>query len=333
MSDTASLSNNVLVLGVDAGGTRTQAAIVDSGFRLRGVGESGPGNYYVAGTDGARENVRLSIERALSAAGAEKSDTIVAGFGIGGLDTETDFKVVDAFLNELSFVDRRRVVNDVRIAHYAVTGGDAGVTVISGTGAIAFGMDGAGNDYRCNGWGWIIGDEGSGFYTARRGLQEAAKAYDGRGPGTELVERARNHFGVDDFESVLTTIHDATGHPKQIAPFAESVADAATTGDETARRIVADAVDELAHSAVTVHEQLRIAPPVAISCLGGLGATPLFQEEFKSVIRDRLPVSRLLEPVENPVVGAFALVAEELDVSIGRAKLRALDLEISKRTS
>jgi N-acetylglucosamine kinase-like BadF-type ATPase len=318
------------VLGVDTGGTRTRCVVVDGSLSMLGVGEAGPGNYRVAGTDGARDNVEAAIRAALANADLDESAHLVGGFGMGTLDTEDDRQIITEFLHEIDLVDEYHVTNDVVAAYYSFTAGEPGVVVIAGTGAMAYGRNESGGDARSSGWGWLFGDEGSGFDTARRGLRAASKAYDGRGDETELLGAAVDHFQLDSFEDVFTGVYGEIDHAKEIASFAEPVAEAAADGDEVAVAIVEDAGEELAIAAAVVIEELDLAPAPTVACQGGFGTAPVVADQFESRLTDRYPQTRFADPVANSVVGSVGYVAEQRDWDVTRADLAELDAELER---
>lgn len=320
------------LLAVDTGGTKSRCVVTDESYGLLGTGEAGPGNYRVAGADGARENIESAIRDALADASVETDETLVGGFGMGSLDTDRDREVITGFLEEIAFVDEVHIENDVVVAYYAITAGDPGVVVVAGTGAMAYGRNEAGDGARSSGWGWLFGDEGSGFDAARRGLSAATKSYDGRGAETELVDAAAVHFGLEDFEEdVFAEIYDEIDHAKDIASFAEPVVNTAAGGDAVAQEIVEDAGDELASAARAVVDQLDIDTAPTIGCVGGFGTAEPVSEAFESSVGAAIPDATFAEPVDNPVVGSVALVADRRNESITRAALDRLDEEISAR--
>ncbi|HID90727.1 TPA: ATPase, partial [Candidatus Bathyarchaeota archaeon] len=197
----------VLVVGLDSGATKSVCAIADEAGRVLGVGSSGGGNYHVVGVKAARDNVLEAVEEARAQARIEETFD-VGCFGMGGLDSKHDYETISGFLRPLNLARRYVIVNDVVIAYHAVTAGERpGAVVVGGTGSIAYGMNEMGDEARSGGWGWIMGDEGSALDISRRALMAAAKAYDGRGPGTVLVELFERHFGVDRYEDVIPLIY------------------------------------------------------------------------------------------------------------------------------
>lgn len=202
------------ILGLDSGATNTTALLVDEELNILGHTESGPGNYYVAGKKSAEQNIKEAINKSIEQSGINRSDKIHAGLGIGNIDTDHDYEIVSELIDGLNFINNKKIVNDSKVAHYALTAGNAGISIVAGTGAIAYGDDGT-SESRANGWGWLIGDRGSAFYTARQGLQKAAMAYDGRRPDTILIDRAISHFDLDEFPEIMQCVHEYIDHPKK----------------------------------------------------------------------------------------------------------------------
>lgn len=315
------------IVGVDTGGTKTKCIVADTSYSLLGVGDGGPGNYRVAGQDGARENVEAAIHEALGDADVDPSERIVGGFGMGTLDTEEDREIIDSFLDEIPVIDERSVENDVVTAYFALTAGDPGVVVIAGTGAMAFGRNGAGERARSSGWGWLFGDEGSGFDVARLGLRAASKAHDGRGEPTVLVDAACDHFDLESFEDVFAVM-DGINHAKEIASFAQPIAELAEGGDPVTMRIIDDAGAELADAAGAVVDRLDLGPSPTVGCLGGFGTSEPVATKFESKLRATYPDVEIPEPVSNPVVGSVAQIADRQGTSVTRKQLLELDAEI-----
>ena len=118
-----------LVLGVDAGATKTLAAVADLAGRIRGWGRAGCGNFQVNGPRAARE-VSRAIRRALVMAEAEHSRVIAAYYGMAGADRPSDFAYIHSFLDPINPAPRWEVENDATIALVAATGRRLAVVVV-----------------------------------------------------------------------------------------------------------------------------------------------------------------------------------------------------------
>lgn len=322
-----------IILGVDSGGTKTKSILVNTELELLSIGYGGPGNYHNIGTEKSKQHIETSIKNATSKADIKEKNIKYSGFGIGGLDTETDRKIITNFLEDIKLVknlEKKYISNDVVISLHSITGSRPGIVTVAGTGSITYGINENGEDHRAGGWGWPIGDEGSGTDIARRGLQAAAKAYDGRGDETKLVELTKQHFELEKFEELIPKL-DVLDLPSGISSFAEIVINAADEGNEKALEIVSEACEELAESVLAVEQNLSMEEPVKVGCVGGLTSSELFFNKFKEKVTEKVPRAEILSSVKNPVVGAVALVLENLGMRVSIDDLQALDSMIVKR--
>src|SRR5213079_2015369 len=184
-----------LVVGVDGGGTRTRAVIL-SGDHILGEGTAGPSNPLRVGIANAGAALREAIDKACAAALIHRDDIVAGGIGLAGVrrkDIRTRMREV---LIEGLGIKNIELTTDGDIALYGATDGTPGIVVISGTGSICSGVNRQGKHVFAGGWGPVAGDEGSGSWIARRGLQGVAQASDERGPKTALTRAACEYFQV-----------------------------------------------------------------------------------------------------------------------------------------
>ncbi len=174
------------VLGIDGGATRTVCLIADEAGTEVARAVGGPSNHQAVGVEAARRALAQAIAQACDAAG--NPPLAAACWGMAGLDRPEDGRILNALAAELLPGVPVAVVHDADIALVGGAGGSrVGVVVIAGTGSIAAGYDIAGRTARAGGWGHVLGDEGSGYDIARRGLNAATRASDGRAPATALA--------------------------------------------------------------------------------------------------------------------------------------------------
>ncbi|HWS37771.1 MAG TPA: BadF/BadG/BcrA/BcrD ATPase family protein, partial [Actinoplanes sp.] len=159
-------------------------------------------------------------------------------------------------------------VTDLEVAFAAGTPEPDGVLLLSGTGALAARFAGGTLDRRCDGYGWLLGDEGSAVWIAVRALRAVLAALDGRGGMTTLVDAARGHFGISETEPERTAqaLLAATFvlPPARLGGFAPMVSVAAERNDPVAADICVKAADRLLHTFDSVGP-----PPGAIVVLAG----------------------------------------------------------------
>ncbi len=296
------------VLGIDAGGSKTVVLYADASGNVLGRAEGGGANLRVHG--------ELEVEKVLygllEKLPPEARRAEALAIGIAGADRPEDGDVLRAILARLGFRDRVVVTNDARIAFVAGSPSRVGLALVCGTGSIAWGRNAAGEVARAGGWGWHLGDEGSGFWIGVRAVREALRAVDGRGPATRLQESLIAHFEIARPEQILRAVYDGEFPRHRVAAFAVRVEEAALAGDEGARSILAAAANELVLAAASVRERLKLGPAAYDVVLSGgtFQAVPTLED----AVADRLGSSpaRIVRLREEPAIGAVRLAVEAL---------------------
>ena len=297
------------VLGVDGGGTKTQAVVLDAGGRVAGEGQSGPSNPLRVGVTSAAAAVREAFERALESAGLRRADVAAARVGLAGVRRADLRERMRETLLSLG-VPTLEVSTDAEIALYGATGGEPGLVIIAGTGSICCGINARGRRACAGGWGPVAGDEGSGSWIARRGLQSVARAADGRGAPTSLTEPCLDYFKVNAVADLSTAVYAPSMTNERIAGFGRHVLEEAAQGDEVAGRIVEDAGRELGQAAAAVVRQLRMEREhFQAACVGGIfAAGELMLEPLRETLERTAPHAYLAPP-HHPPAHAAALMA------------------------
>jgi N-acetylglucosamine kinase-like BadF-type ATPase len=190
------------------------------------------------------------------------------------------------------------------------TCGGPGIGLIAGTGAVVVAENSAGRRAYSGGWGYLVGDEGSGYWIGMRAVQAAARAQDGRAPLTILHERVLGFYEETDLRKVAHRIYGGEIGRPQLAALAPVVLRAAGEGDAVARSIVELAADELASLVDSASSAVRLSEERerVIVATGGVlrPGNPLWHA-LDLRLRTRLPQFRLVAPRFPPVIGAFLL--------------------------
>lgn len=287
------------VMGLDGGGSRLRVVVAAPDLTVLAVSEGGSANPNSAGRDAAAQAIRETIGAALAQARLTPADVQAVGAGIAGTRTAPDWvrETVAAVLPDAAI----RVASDVEIALIGAHGARRGVLILAGTGSVALGINAAGTSVQVGGWGYLLGDEGSGYWLGLKALQAVVRADDGREPPTALTALVLEHLHLADASGLIQWLY-TPGRTRDVAGLAPLVL-AATGSDETARRIVAGSVDELALAARTVIRRLALESP-AIAFAGGLlsEANPL-----SLGLCAALGLSELPTPLHPPVIGAALL--------------------------
>ncbi len=299
------------IIGIDGGGTKTIGILATgTGQHLAQV-QSGPANYHVVGEARTQAVLEDIVGELYEKAGVPSGNSVRFCLGMAGLGRSADREVIGRICDELGICQNRVLTHDAHIALVGGTEKQEGVIVISGTGAIVYGINADGREARASGWGYLLGDEGSGYDIAIKGLQAVTRAADGRGDRTELTDRILNRLELNEPPELIRWAHAASRDT--IAQLTEVVFDTARTTDAVAGCIVDEATDELACAAVSVIEQLKFTEPFDIVLSGG---NLIHQTMFADKLRHRFariqPEASVQLPKHEPAYGAVLLAQASL---------------------
>jgi N-acetylglucosamine kinase-like BadF-type ATPase len=251
-------------LGVDGGGSKTLAVIVNESGEEMGRGLANGANYNSIGLEAAMQNVRAAVEQAARAAGCH-FPLCRAWLGLAGIDRQADHDLLLPHLNDLA--EQVLLTNDGELLLAGLENA-VGVVLISGTGSIALGRDADGRRARSGGWGHILGDEGSGYIIAQQALQAVVRASDGRGPQTALRERILQAWNLQNTDELIGEIYGEPDKAK-IASLSSWVMISARAGDQVAATIIQHAARELALAVNAVCQALGFSSQEIPLALGG----------------------------------------------------------------
>lgn len=294
------------VVGVDGGGSKTRAVILDSEEHVLGEGLAGPSNPLRVGIATAAAAVRDAVDKACSAASIKRHEIAAVGVGLAGVRREDIRARMREALSATLGIEQIELVSDGYIALSGATDGQPGIVVIAGTGSICCGVNARGKRVCAGGWGPVVGDEGGGSWIARRALQAVAYESDGRGPQTSLTAAACAYFHVGLPEDLSTAIYAPTITNERIAGFGKHVIEAARAGDAVARGIIIEAGRELGRTTIAVirklhmeNERFQVAYVGGVFSAGELVIAPL-REEIAQVAKKAF----IAPPNSSPTIAA-----------------------------
>jgi N-acetylglucosamine kinase-like BadF-type ATPase len=295
-----------LFLGMDVGGSRSRAAVVDGSGRLRGAAEGPGGNPVSHPPDQAFRALAGALRAVLHDLPAAAVRGAVLGMaGVGPMRLPAMSADLADLADAVGLPCRPAVVGDVIVAFAAGTAEPDGTVLIAGTGATAARIIGRERTAGTDGHGWLVGDTGSAFWLGRRAVRAALAALDGRGAATSLVG------GVA--EALLGTGADT--HSKG-DPVSETVLDADARAG-TAERIV-----QAVHAGPPI-ALARLAPLVSIAARAGDAvAGGIVTGAASALVADVDPIR---DPGERtPIVVAGSVAAGDTPVAeLTRARLAA----------
>jgi N-acetylglucosamine kinase len=296
----------VHVLGIDAGGTKTVCLLADGTGAILSEGRGGGANLQAAGELEVEKVLHEVMEKALGDRDI-RPDAIC--LGIAGVDRPRDVDAVRGIMRRIGFKSRVVVVNDALVALVAGTGNDRGLVVVAGTGSIAYGRDSAGRAARAGGWGYLLGDEGGGFWIGRMALASVVREFDGRGPATALTGLVLREMNLNSPTELIHAIYDRGLHRGVIAGIAAVVRRGAEAGDPVAAGILEGAARELSVAALSVIDALGMRGEAFQSILAGgiFRAIPSLAADVSGRLSGIAPRSEIRLLDVEPATGAVRL--------------------------
>lgn len=291
-------------LGVDGGQSSTTALIADAAGAIVGRGVGGPCNHVGKAEGRARFEGAMNqcLAEACQMAGLAREDlqfeAVCMGFSGGAEDK-------DAYLRDAVRAARYVITTDAWIALAGATGGAAGVMTISGTGSIALGRNAAGKTQRVGGWGYVYGDEGSGFDITRQAMRAALRQAEGWGPPTRLHHLLLEAEGAPDANTLMHRFYTDAYPRVRVARLSRLVDQAAREGDPVALEILHNAAQQLATMAVVTRERLFApAETAVISYVGGVFQSEIVRERYRMLVSLE-DGNQCVAPIHGPAEGAL----------------------------
>lgn len=285
-----------ILIGADVGGTKTATIVAQDGeilARAEGPGAAvRPGRAIASAT-----TIAEMVRHVLAKTGRLTGDVLVVGAAGAGRELERD--ELRKALRAEGLATTVVVTTDIELALAAAFPAGPGIVVSAGTGSIAVGRDDEGQRRRIGGYGWQMGDEGSGYAIGRAALGAVSRAEDGRSPKTALTDQVLVATRSADFDALVRWAAGAS--PAEVAALAPHVLAVAGQGDPLAQGIADYAARELSQLVICLVPAMKVQLPVRVALTGGLlNAAPLLREQVLARLREQPD----LQPIETPVDAA-----------------------------
>lgn len=288
-------------MGLDIGGSKTRGIVWTDGAVTSDAS--------VGSTNVQNERPETAVENMAALFAKLNVDGVTHVLaGAGGVDTDDDASALRSLIAPFVPGAQLEVVHDTRLL-LAAAGARSGVAVIAGTGSAAWGINETGEQARAGGWGYLLGDEGSGYWLARETVRYSLRRMDAGAPIDALTSALLDYCGLSEPQSLIAHFHQGTSR-RYWAAASPVIFAAAENGHEHALMIVDRAGADLAQMAAEVAGQLRIAGPVVLG--SGMGSNvPALQDAFSSHLAQRgLHDVQILR--QDPIFGIPLLMAPAL---------------------
>lgn len=294
-----------LFMGIDGGGSGLRVLLAEETLAVYGESRGPAVNPSTIG----RERAAQIIQGAMRAALGDLSPERVAAVGIGIAGAAAShsapwlIKVVRGVLPEALVVPSA----DYDIALVGAVGERQGVLILAGTGSLVYGVNASGESLLLGGWGYLLGDEGSGYWLGLEGLRAVTAAEEGLSPPTALRALLFGALGIKTARDLIPRLYGEVAPPvRLIAQLAPHVLAAAHEGDMMAQAIAKRGAERLAQMARHAMCQLGLISP-NIAFAGGVLSEPNFLSE---ALQHQLGLQVFPRPLYPPAMGAILLARE-----------------------
>jgi N-acetylglucosamine kinase-like BadF-type ATPase len=327
------------VLAIDGGNSKTDVALVASDGTLL-ASARGPGiNAHDVGVEATVLILDAVVKQAAAQVHASRSGWVALHTVacLANADLPEEEAEHAAAVQAQGWSPTATVVNDTfailrsgltdRVEGHKGSTPHWGVAVVCGAGINAVGVAPDGRVTRYLALGTISGDWGGGYGLGLEVLWHAARAEDGRGPGTMLTRYLTSHFEVERVEEITIGIHQGKIGDDELTGLAPLLLRAADEGDPVARAVVNRLAGEISVMAITAMRRLDITGLATPVILGGgviTARNPLLMDGITRQLTEAAPRAQVRVIDVPPVVGAALLGLDQAGASpAAEARLRA----------
>ncbi len=298
-----------LFLGIDGGGSNLRIAIVDRELAPLSSLTEAAANPSIIGHEAARAHIRRSVRQCLRLASLQPGDISAVAIGIAGASNAHSRRWLVQTMKPV--LPRAWLVpsSDLEIALVGALAERHGILLLAGTGSAVFGIAPGGDQLQIGGWGYLLGDQGSGYWIGSQVLRQIIADYDSGDRLSSPFDRAcLTELGLDEPRELIAWLYGSQELPAaRLASLAPFVLRLAAKGDGEARNILQSAAIQLARQAELLRRRLDYDDaPIAFA--GGLLDNANFLSEH---LANRLQLRERPIAKYAPVIGAALLAKLE----------------------
>ncbi|MFO1442358.1 hypothetical protein KDN24_03785 [Bacillus sp. Bva_UNVM-123] len=302
------LLNSDLFIGFDGGGTKTICIIGDSQGRIIASAIGASTNLKSRPEEKVKEVIYQLLDELLQSDQIQMERIKGVFVSTAGGDREEDRKRWQQWIVEYGIKPYKlSVANDAVAALAAGTKGQNGIVLIAGTGSIAYSVsDGLSKPIRVGGWGYLIGDEGSGYHIGNEALRMITRSYDGIEDKREAFTKdILEKMGLETAEQLITFIYEDPYPRKLIASIADHVITLAERDEPHAAGIIQSAIEQLVHLVIAIMNKDKESLDYPLVISGGLFQSDYFRMGFEQTLRLKGCSLPIILPKYPPVVGSY----------------------------
>ncbi len=293
-------------LGIDGGGTKTKSIIIDEHNNIVFEGVSGPSSIDTVSYKTSYTHIKESISDFFKLFPTAKFKS--AFIGLGGIVFEEQKETLKSFLKDIDGINSKTklfIENDMFNALFSSGSFNQGMSLICGTGMVAFGIDEKGRTHKAAGWGYKEGESGSGYSLGFSAIQYMIRAFDGRYKKDDFAKEIADQINLTQATDIIHLLDEFHTNRTKVASLAPLVTKYANLNHPHALKIVDHATTEISLAVQAVFHELAFKDEVSLVIIGSLGLAPgIFHDILIQKINAISPVIKIVKAVYDPALGA-----------------------------
>lgn len=272
----------MLYLGIDAGASATKWALInENGLILSGQQDAMDGHLY-------RENSLARMEKVLTEIKGQIKELSVDSVYMGITGVTHDGSIQNQI--KLIFECESKIVSDIELAYRANFSEGNGILLYAGTGSVSFAIDEKGLPHQVGGWGYLLGDEGAGYWIGRESIRHALSVIESNASRTpdSLATLVLKEMDASDWNSVKSFVYSQ--ERSKIAALSSIVNKVAEKNDSDAILILNNAAAHLAELVNRMDNQL-VRKDLPVIFTGGLSNSQILYRELERFLKMRVTIS------------------------------------------
>ncbi|APH15824.1 badF/BadG/BcrA/BcrD ATPase family protein [Clostridium sporogenes] len=294
------------VIGVDAGGTKTEAIAYDLKGHELIKKVTGFGNL-VLNKKEAINNILNSIKTCIDELSKEGLKKIY--IGAAGMEVANNAYVIEENIKENFHADVL-VINDGELALKAVLKGQDGILTIAGTGSICIGIRNNIKD-KCGGWGHLLGDEGSGYSIAINALKRMIYEEELNLEKSKLHKEILKELNIRSTDEICAFVYSST--KDKIASLTTLISKLGEEGEENAIDILKKEGKALGVITERVYKRLNFENKCLIGVKGSvIEKAKVLRQAFKEYLLANLGEVEIVQEDVSSSKGAYYMYLKEI---------------------
>lgn len=292
------------IIGIDCGGTKTEAVAYDLSGKEIGRGISGSSNLLLQPQQ-AITNIRQAIQ--LCQEGLSVDQCVYLCAGVAGISSGMFREQLAIALKPIA--PRVLLLNDGQLAHAGALQGKDGIVTIAGTGSVSWGCH-QGVMQMAGGWGHLLGDEGSGYWIVVELFKQMVREEDQGKELSAISRKMLSYLQIENVSALKRFVYSST--KREIAALAPFLSEVAEQGDPIAKQILSHAGEELGKITVQLWRRLGFQGAVHIAMKGGIFIhIPRVRETFSDYVFKHIQNVTLTLDGSSATKGAYYLFCRD----------------------